>query len=61
MPYPGWLFVIRAYQSVLERTEFRIASIEEFIAMEEKGTLERFARILKARRNAGPDEPADII
>lgn len=61
MPYPGWLFVIRAYQSVQERTEFRIASIEEFIAMEEKGTLERFARILKARRNAGPDEPADII
>ena len=61
MPYPGWLFVIRAYQSVQERTEFRIASIEEFMAMEEKGTLERFARILKARRNAGPDEPADII
>jgi hypothetical protein len=53
--------VIRAYQSVQESTEFRIASIEEFIAMEEKGTLERFARILKARRNAGPDEPADII
>lgn len=61
MPYPGWLFVIRAYRSIQEKTAFRIASIEEFIAMEEKGTLERFARILKARRDAGPDEPADII
>ena len=61
MPYPGWLFVIRAYKSIQEKTEFRIESIEEFIAMEEQGTLERFARILKARRNAGPDEPAEII
>jgi hypothetical protein len=61
MPYPGWLFVIRAYKSIQEKTEFRIESIEQFIAMEEQGTLERFARILKARRDAGPDEPAEII
>ncbi len=61
MPYPGWLFVIRAYKSIQEKTAFSIASIDELVAMEEKGTLERYARILKARRDAGPDEPADII
>lgn len=61
MPYPGWLFVIRAYKAIQQKTDFVVASIDELVAMEEKGTLERYARILKARREAGPDEPADII
>ncbi len=61
MPYPGWLFVIRAYKTIQEKTEFSIPSIDELVEMEKKGTLERYARILKARRDAGPDEPAEII
>ncbi|GAB1487745.1 hypothetical protein MASR2M8_01860 [Opitutaceae bacterium] len=61
MPYPGWIFVIRAYKAIQEKTDFNIPSIDELVEMEEKGTLERYARILKARRDAGPDEPAEII
>lgn len=61
MPYPGWVFVIRAYKAIQEKTEFVVPSIDELVEMEEKGTLERYARILKARRDAGPDEPAEII
>jgi len=61
MPYPGWLFVIRAYRTIQEKTDFSIPSIDELVEMEEKGTLERYERILKARRKAGPDEPAEII
>ncbi len=61
MPYPGWLFVIRAYRSIQKKTEFNLPSIEELAAMEDKGTLERYARILKARQKSGPAKPAEII
>ena len=28
MPYPGWLFVIRAYRAIQEKTDFNLPSIE---------------------------------
>ena len=41
--------------------QFIASELFVLAAMEDKGTLERYARILKARQKSGPAKPAEII
>jgi hypothetical protein len=56
-PYSGWLAVIRAYRQIQTKRTLLIPSVEQLVAMEDKGTLRQHAEEVKAANKKTDAKP----